>query len=76
MDHLNTHGGVNQWRKLFQTCEYQTEISRIIFTGCKLQVFYSQIKGLKDLHLDNQCNNLYHEETNHYEEMQFSAHYS
>ena len=29
------------------------EISRIIFTGCKLQVFYSQIQRLKDLHLNS-----------------------
>ena len=52
---------------------YQSEISRIIFIGCNLPVFFSQIKRLQDVESNNQYNNLYNEddaETNHHEEMQ------
>ena len=38
---------------------YQSEISRNIFTGCSLQVFYSEIKRLKDVQHIHLCNNLY-----------------
>ena len=65
----------NDEKYFSRVCIKARLISRIIFIGCNLPVFYSQIKRLKDV----QCNNLYHEddaETNHHEETQFSANYS
>ena len=46
-------------KKIIQSCVYQSEIYRIIFTGCSLQVCYSQIKRPKDVHPNNQYHNLY-----------------
>ena len=46
-------------RKIFQPRVYQSEISRNIFTGCSLQVFYSESKRLKDFQHINLSNNLY-----------------
>ena len=45
--------------KYFSRCVYQSEISRNIFAGCSLQVSYSEIKGLKDVHPNNLYNRLY-----------------
>ena len=69
----------NDEKYFSRVCIKARLISRIIFIGCNLLVFYSQIKRLQDVESNNQYNNLYHEddaETNHLEEIQFSAHYS